>query len=203
MSTLGTIALVLAALWMGALTLAIVLTIRQVAILMVRLDRLGEGVGFPTAFYDPMAEGPEIGSRLPEEVSRALPELGSGMTHLLLLSATCGPCQDLAAGLGKAGVPKQGRVLALVPGRREMADALAATLPSGVRQIRDPDATALAHKLSIQRVPFALLIESGTVTAKAPPMDSTEDLIQFMREKPDPVGVAAKADGGQPDGGRE
>lgn len=202
MSGLGTIALVLAAIWMGLLTLAVVLTIRQVAILMVRLDRLGEGVGAIGSFYDPMAEGPEIGSRLPDEVARSLPELGSGTTHLLLLSATCGPCRDMAEGLGRAGIPKEGRVLALIPGRRELADGLVAMLPAGVRHVRDPQATALARGLSIQRVPFALRVESGTVTAKAPPLDSTADLIQFIEKRAtDPGLAAARVDGGHGHGG--
>lgn len=182
MSTLGTTALILAAIWMGALTVVAVLLVRQIAILMVRLDRIGSSTTL-VPNYDPMAEGPEVGSQLPAGVAQALPELGSGTSHIVLLSATCGPCRDIAEGLGRSDlstVRKQGKVVALVPGRAELADALVTLLPSGIRHVRDPQATALATELSIQRVPFALRVDAGKVTAKAPPLDSTKDLLQFM-----------------------
>ncbi|MGI8644011.1 MAG: hypothetical protein ACR2LS_07825 [Thermomicrobiales bacterium] len=185
MSGLGTTALILAAIWMGALTVIAILLVRQVAILMVRLDRIGTGVAtLPN--YDPMSEGPDIGARVPDTVAQALPELGTGTSHIVLLSATCGPCRDMAEGLGRAdltAVRKQGRMVALIPGRSELADGLVAMLPPGIRQVRDPQATSLASELSIQRVPFALRVDGGTVTAKAPPLDSTKDLIQFMESE--------------------
>ena len=201
MSALGTTALVLAAVWMGALTVVAILIVRQIAIVMVRLDRIGTGVmTLPT--YEPMSEGPELGSQLPAEVARALPELGSGTSHVLLLSATCSPCRDMAEGLGRAdlaAIRKRSRVVALVPGRAELADGVAAMLPTGIRQVRDPQATALANQLSIQRVPFALRVEAGKVTAKAPPLDSTKDLLQFMERdsvQPETNGATANASEG-------
>lgn len=204
MSALGTTALILAAIWMGILTVVAVLLVRQVAILMVRLERAGTNTAnLPN--YDPMSEGPDVGSQLPPGVARALPELASGTSHIVLLSATCGPCRDIAEGLGRSdltAVRKQGRVVALVPGRAELADGLVAMLPSGVRQVRDPQASELAGELSIQRVPFALRIDGGTVTAKAPPLDSTKDLLQFMElDRVGSNGAAVHTAGGSGHGG--
>jgi hypothetical protein len=172
MNGLETAALVLVALWLGSLTLLVVLVIRQVALLTERVDR-------PGAIHV-MEDGPALGSRAPDEVLASLPRMDTGVTHLLLLSASCTPCRQLAEDLRGKALPQNGTTIALVPGRKERADDIAGLLPGEIQVIRDPDATELAHVLALQRVPAAITVERGIVIAKAPPLSSASELLGFL-----------------------
>lgn len=66
MSGLAVAALVLTSVWLGVLTLIVVL-VRQIGLLTVRLSVAGH-----THLTD---DGPEPGSDVPEEVTAALPDL--------------------------------------------------------------------------------------------------------------------------------
>lgn len=98
MSDLGMVAVVVAGVWLGALTLVVILTVRQIALLTARLDHAATLA--PSPSYSLADEGPKIGSRIEETVLRWVPELAAPKAHLLLLSSTCGPCREFAAEAG-------------------------------------------------------------------------------------------------------
>jgi hypothetical protein len=171
MSGLAVVALVLACIWLGILTLVVVLLVRQIGLLTVRLSVAGQA---PDLDHD----GPEVGSNVPEEVASALPEVGGERAYVLLISASCTPCRELAAGIRQHHFEQT--VVALVPGDEELADELAALLPPGVRAVRDPEARRLAGALGISSTPFAVEVERGTVTRKAYLYDGASDLMEFL-----------------------
>lgn len=158
MSGLALSAIVLAALWLGVLTLVMVLVVRQLAILTARFEMAGSRIS-------PGADGLEVGRQAPVEVLSALPELRTRVGYVLVLSATCAPCRELAPNLAELSFTEP--VTALVPGRAELADSLAQLLPGWMRVVRDPEAMAIANALQVRTTPFAMEIEGGFVTGKA------------------------------------
>lgn len=150
-------ALGMVGLWLGALTLVVILLVRQIGLLTVRLARPGDQ-------FSLAADGPKVGSIIPSEVATALPELSQGRVQLVLLSATCTPCRERAAELGHRTLPPT--TIALVPGPVELADGVVALLPSGLRVIRSPEAVQITDALQIKSAPFAVAVEEGTVTGK-------------------------------------
>jgi hypothetical protein len=77
-------------------------------------------------------------------------------------------------------LPNGRAIVALVPGRKELADGLVDLLPPSFRAVRDPHATELASLLQLEHVPSALTVEGGVVTAKSQFLDSVGDLVRFM-----------------------
>jgi hypothetical protein len=179
MSGLAIAALLLACVWLGVLTLVVVLLVRQVGLLSVRLSSANR---LPSLNDD----GPEIGSSVPEEVAAELPELEGERTYLLLVAATCTPCRELIADIGERYFEQT--VTALVAGREEAAEELAGFLPScGIRTVLDPKATRLARDLEIRSTPFVLEVERGTITRKAYLYDGGSELVEFLEyEAPSP-----------------
>lgn len=169
MSALAIAALVLVCVWLGVLTLVVMLLVRQVGLLTVRLSTATQAMSLD-------ADGPEIGSALPEDVAEVMPE--ESPAYLLLISAGCDPCRELAAELD--GHSFEQSVVALVPGREEQASELAALLPHNTRAVFDPEATELAESLDLESTPFALEIKRGTITKKAHLFGGASALMQFM-----------------------
>lgn len=156
MSAFGITALVLAALWLAAASLAILVLIRQVALLTLRLDRIEEG---------PALDGISVGSLVPETVMAALTASNAEQLHVLVLSATCGPCRELADELAKD--PPTQSVIALIGGEREPAAAIGERLPGQVRVVLDPEASQVIDSLDLKTSPFLFTFEGGKVTDKA------------------------------------
>ncbi len=177
MSALAIAALVLVCIWLGVLTLVVVLLVRQIGLLTVRLSVAGEA----TSLDD---DGLEVGSSVPEDVAAVLPD--QEHAYLLLISSTCTPCWELVTNLGEHHFEQ--KIVALVPGREEQANELAALLPSGMRVVLDPEATRLAGALQLESTPFALEIERGTVTRKAYLHEGASDLIAFVESGNGTVG---------------
>ncbi len=171
MSALAIAALVLVCIWLGVLTLVVVLLVRQIGLLTVRLSVAGEA----TPLDD---DGPEIGSSVPEDVAVVLPDQAEEHAYLLLVSSTCTPCWELVAELG--GRRFEQKIVALVPGHGEKAGELAALLPSGIQVVLDPEATRLAGALQLESTPFVLEVEHSTVTRKAYLHEGASDLIAFV-----------------------
>jgi hypothetical protein len=171
MSALLIAALVLACVWLGVLTLVVVLLVRQIGLLTVRLSVAGEA----TPLDD---DGPEIGSSVPEDVAAVLPDQAEEHAYLLLVSSTCLPCWELVADLGERRFEQN--IVALVPGHGEKAGELAALLPSSMRVVLDPEATRLAGALQLESTPFVLEVEHSTVTRKAYLHEGASDLIAFV-----------------------
>lgn len=157
MTGLAIAALVVVGTWLGVLTLVTILTVRQIGLLTLRVARPGDQ-------FSLAADGPKLGSAIPPEVAATVPELARGHTHLVLLSATCTPCRERAAELGRHRLPP--RTIALIPGPAELADGVAALLPRGVSIVRNPAAGHIADALQIKSAPFAVAVEDGTVTGK-------------------------------------
>jgi hypothetical protein len=169
MSALAIAALVLVCAWLGVLTFVVMLLVRQIGLLTVRLS-----MAMQTTSLDD--DGPEIGSRLPEDVAEVMPE--GERAYLLLISAGCDPCRELVAELD--GHRFEQEVVALVPGRQEQAGELAALLPPGIRVVLDPEATQLADSLDLESTPFALEVESGTVSRKVHVYGGASALFEFV-----------------------
>jgi Na+/H+ antiporter NhaB len=68
MSAPAVAALVLVCAWLGALTLIVVLLVRQIGLLTVRLNVASQALSLDD-------DGPEVGSSVPEEVASVLPGL--------------------------------------------------------------------------------------------------------------------------------
>jgi hypothetical protein len=171
MSALAIAALVLVCIWLGALTLVVVLLVRQIGLLTVRLSVAGQALSVDN-------DGPEVGSSIPEDVASVLPDLEEERAYLLLISAGCTPCRELVADLGER--PFEQDIVALVPGDEGQAGELASLLPSGIRAVLDPEASGVAEALRLESTPFVLEVERGTVTRKAYLYEGASDLITFV-----------------------
>jgi hypothetical protein len=158
MNGLAIAALAVVGLWLGALTMIVLVLVRQVGVLTVRSSLTRP----PAALAD---DGPKVGSSLPAEVISTLPELAREHACLTLLSATCTPCRALAAELG--GRRPEARLVALVAGRDDLAEGLVALLPPGMHVVRDPEASSLANALQIKSTPFAVVVAGGRIAGKA------------------------------------
>ncbi len=174
MSGLEVTALVLVSAWLGILSLVVVLLVRQIGLITVRLSLVSE----PFSLDD---GGPEMGSRIPDGVLSVLPELDGRRAHLLLFSASCEPCRELAEEL--SGRRIDSTVVALIPGRQEVAEGIADLLPSGIRTVLDPEAVELSEHLEIQSTPFALRVEDGNVSKKAHLYEGASDFMVFLQEE--------------------
>lgn len=173
MTDVETVALVLAAIWLGLLTLVVVLLVRQLGLIVARLEE--EPSGFSLA-----NDGPPIGDELPEEAAAALPSVNGGASYLMLMSATCGPCRKLATDLQDTllGVP----VTAIVPGREEPAAALVEMLPTEIHVVRDPEASELAEMLGIRSSPFGVALDGTTVSGKSY-LNRVADLMRLIHSQ--------------------
>lgn len=179
MNVLGVTAVALIGIWIGALTLLLVLAIRQIGLLTVRLDHLQSRSDAPL-LRDLKGDGLMIGAEVPVEVVTAVPECRSGFAYLLLISSICNPCRELVAEMQRRHFVHADPLIALVPGPPEIADGLIAMLPTKVRAIRDPHAGVLAQEyLQLRSTPFALLIEDGILAGKAY-LHSLDDLVRFI-----------------------
>ena len=172
MSALAIAALVLVCIWLGVLTLVVVLLVRQIGLITVRLSVASQAFSLDD-------DGPEVGSSLPEEVTSVVPELMEERAYLLLISSSCTPCRELVADL-KGEHRFEQNIVALVPGREEQAREMAALLPSGIRVVLDPEAARLAEAIDLESTPFALEVERGTVTRKAFLHEGAPDLLAFV-----------------------
>ena len=172
MSALAIAALVLVCIWLGVLTLVVVLLVRQIGLLTVRLSVAGQAFSLDN-------DGPEVGSSLPEEVTSVVPELMEERAFLLLISSSCTPCRELVADLQGEQDFEQ-RIVALVPGHEDQAREMAALLPSGIRVVLDPEAARLADAIDLESTPFALEVERGMVTRKAFLHEGASDLVAFV-----------------------
>lgn len=170
MSGLEVGAVTLVALWLGVLTLVVLVLVRQVAIIGARpqLD----------AQSSPQSEaGLLIGTKVPADAQAALGDLNGGPVYLLFLSPTCRPCVEIASELSRQSFRRP--VLALFAGNDDMAADFQALFPPTFHVIRDPAATSVAEALEVHGAPFALQIESGVLTGKAR-LRGVEDLAGFI-----------------------
>src|SRR5215207_3770698 len=174
MSALAIAALVLVCVWLGVLSFVVVLLVRQIGLLTVRLSVAGQALSLDN-------DGPEVGSKVPDEVASVLPNPEEGRAYLLLVSATCAPCRQLVADIGERHFEQA--IVALVPGSEQVAGGLASLLPSGIQAVLDPDASRLAEAHKIHSTPFALETANGTVTRISYLYAGAPDLTEFVEAK--------------------
>jgi hypothetical protein len=173
MSALAIAALVLVCIWLGVLTLVVVLLVRQIGLLTVRLSVASQAFSLDN-------DGPEVGSILPEEVTSVVPELMEERSYLLLISSSCTPCRELVSDLQGEQRFEEQKIVALVPGHEDQAREMAALLPSGIRVVLDPDAARVAGAIDLESTPFAVEVERGMVTRKAFLHEGAADLVAFV-----------------------
>jgi hypothetical protein len=164
MNGLQTTSLAVVATWLGLLTFAVLLCIRQLAILTERVDASFD--------FSPADDGLPIGASVPTSV---LTEIGDEAEDALVvfLSATCKPCRETAVDLDKRPL---GRPLTvLVAGADDLADEVVSVLPISATVIRDPLAHELATDLNIKSTPFAMTFAHGVVAGKTY-VKSSEDI---------------------------
>lgn len=105
---------------------------------------------------------------------------------LLLMSATCQPCREVAGAMNTAGLPSDVQPLVLLTGGGRPADELESLIAGASRAIvRDPQATQIAEGLSIVSTPFALSISNGLVRAKSyvRTLDDLQELSSLASEQ--------------------
>jgi hypothetical protein len=161
MSALGTVAVVLLAVWLGAISIALLATVRQVALLTLRLDREDKAREL---------DGLSIGSSVPAEVASVLPNGTHERTFLLLLEAECGPCRELVDGIH--GQEFEERVVAVIVGEQSRAQALAERLPPSFSPVLGDEATAALKSLDVATSPFLFLVEGDAVAGKNGPRNA-------------------------------
>jgi hypothetical protein len=171
-SGLEVVAVVAAAIWLGVLSVVVLLLVRQVGVLTVQLERQ-QHVGAP------VMEGLALGSPVPADVLDALQADGEGSSYLLVLGATCPPCRELALGLRDAGAVTRGLTVAIT-GRGETGTVIEDALRDRARIVSDPLATRVTKALGVDTTPFAFEIAGGEVTAKAV-VRGTDHLISFVQ----------------------
>lgn len=154
MSPLELIALIAGTLWLGILTLGLLLAIRQISILTLRVE---------AGSFSVADDGLPLGSPVPQEVLEALP-LSTEPVNVLVMSASCRPCREVAEELHDAEL--EGPLVVLLPGADDLAAAVRALLPSRLPVVADPDAHTLAEALGIKSTPFAVSIADGAVVGK-------------------------------------
>lgn len=164
--TILTIAVVLLGGWLTVLTILALGLARQMAL----IDVAGVG-GLRGPRLDFDADGPPIGADVPAEVLRQLREKGAlseGQQHavMLLMSASCGPCRELAERLVTRGlVPPE--MIFILAGRVENTADLRRTLSvTGRPVVLDPVAHDTMQMLNIHSSPFLVWMDEGRVARK-------------------------------------
>lgn len=158
------VALMVAALWLLALTLVCVLLVRQVTLMGIQLSR-SQGPYAPAADGPPaddFVDGLAPGTKLPADTAALLPGLQTGTHMLLTLTGTCRACHDLAPQLAKVRLTVP--LTLVLPGRRGLIDRMLQALgPTEAGIVRDAKADQLAGQLDINSTPSVTLVRSGTV----------------------------------------
>jgi hypothetical protein len=156
MTTLELLLTVLITVWMGLLTLVVVLLVRQMSLLTVRVSAASNRAELEN-------DGPAIGSQLHERIRATVN--GAGVpTLIMVMSATCKPCHDLVDSIDPRSWPTQ--TLAVITGPDGSAGDLARQMPANARLLTGNEARDAAGLLAISSLPFGLLVQDGMVFDK-------------------------------------
>jgi hypothetical protein len=188
MSALEVTALVFTAVWLGVVSLAVLLLVRQVGVLTVRLD-------VASRLISPAKNGLPVGTAIPRDAATELPQLQEGVHYLLALSSTCDPCRELVARLDGNPLPEP--VIALVSGPSDRTEGFVALLPPGVQVIRDPEADSLLKSLQIETTPFAVEVKDGAISGNAVLTEATD--LQRLMEAQSENGRSKRPVSGNPE----
>jgi thiol-disulfide isomerase/thioredoxin len=159
MTALETTVVVVLAAWMLVLTVTLLVAIRQIAVIMLLLDRDGEGPA-------PVDDGIDVGSELPTSVARLIDPLPDRPSFVLVLAAVCGPCRELAPQLDAVSTSTPLTVL-VVGGDPRLAGELAQLVPSPIRTVTGGAARDASTALGITTTPFVFEFREQRLAAKA------------------------------------
>jgi hypothetical protein len=161
MSGLETAAVVVVAVWLGVMTLALLLLVRQIGLLSAWAER-------NTHSRD---DGLEIGVPVPDPARELLPELTAGLEYVVFLAGNCQPCREFALEAGRsselAEMRGTHRIAAVVTGDGVQADEVARMLPPWFDVARHDDAVLLTQSFEVQTTPAVYEVDRGTVTGRA------------------------------------
>lgn len=146
--------------WLFILSVALLITVRQVAILNVHLERANQS---SQAFLE--NDGPELGASISELIFSDSVDLKQ-TTCLLFASVTCTSCRELIVNLGNIDQLKMHTILFLI-GRDDLVAPLIELVPEYIEVICDPIANQFANGLSIQSIPFGIISVDGRVQSKS------------------------------------
>jgi hypothetical protein len=169
MSGFELVALSVATIWLGLLTLLSLIVVRHVGLLTLRIQagHVSEG------------DGLLVGDRVPAEAVALVPELDEELRYLVFLSESCGACREIAPMLDD--VPDTGQLLTLVMGDGgrqtiELADAV----PLGVNRLHGDAAQRVGDAFRLRQTPQAIQVENGIVIGKAT-LHSMNDLHNLIK----------------------
>jgi hypothetical protein len=156
MTSLQVVAVSAVAVWLAALSVAVVLVIRQIGLLTIRLT-------YAAPHGAAESHGPPLGSKIPHTASELL-GLNGAPRAVIFLSATCMPCRDFAESIAAEDI--DGNITILISGRVELAEGVAALLPAECEPLLDPISSEIANDFGVDMVPFGLLLADGAVRNK-------------------------------------
>lgn len=161
MNGLETAALIAVAAWLGALTLALLVLVRQIGLLSAWAER-------NTHARD---DGLDVGVSVPEPARELLPELTTGLGYVVFLAGNCQPCREFALEASRsselAELRDTHRIMAVVTGDDAQSDEVARMLPAWIEVARQDDAVLLTQTFEVQTTPSVYEVDRGTVTGRA------------------------------------
>lgn len=162
------ILIVLLTAWATAVTLLLIVLVRQVTLISVRLN-----LQMTIGDFSDFGIGPQLGTTVTERVRSAVD--GDGI--VVALTGTCGSCHDLVASLPIES-PEGLDLCILLSGKGRPVLELGGKIPAWVRVIRDPDAIRLGKELNLARTRRAIRIDDSIVIGSAD-LSSYSDLRQL------------------------
>lgn len=185
------LALVLVALWLGVVTLVLLVLIRQVTALQLALQqRAGES-------FSVDADGPVVGTTVDEAVMDVLRRTDldtDGALNVLVLSSTCGPCREIVTAFEHERAPHE-PIVALVAGSGLPSAELSGLAAQRFEAVvHGGPADEAAQALSIHSSPFLVLIHNSVVVAKTY-VRSVEDIYDMTLSSAAAVTVELDVEG--------
>ena len=161
MGALETVALAVAALWLGVLTFVVLSSVRQVAMLTAwAQDRSNVG-----------QEGLDAGTEVPKSALSLLPEMSERLGYVFFLASDCQPCREFAYEASRSTEVEALRgtmpITAAVVGQGGTADEVVRLLPDWINVVRDPEASTIRSSFQVAATPAVYEVERGTVTGHA------------------------------------
>lgn len=169
------IIVVFGVIWLATLTLALLLAIRQIALLTIRLNVLN------TIGLDRVGSGPELGSSVNTALVRDHLLDSPARVAVFALASNCSSCHGFAESLPAEANAVDTQVVCLLTGSGPTLDSLRAYIPAWVRLIEDPVATRIGEDLELSATQVALLINGdGRLMGRAVLSEPTDlaDLLQ-------------------------
>jgi hypothetical protein len=157
MSGIELTALIIAGVWLGALTLAVLALVRQLGLLLAFTRHRGQAMSTGSTI--------ELGSAIPSIAYELGTVSREAWTYLVFTDGHCAACQAFLADLDRELVP-QGTTI-VVGGTGDAAAALTRAAPAGIRVLEEPAATRLREAFAVTVTPVALKLGDGVVLGRA------------------------------------